>query len=69
MSVFLDTMNIVSIAFILAICVEIGRSAITDWWTVIIAIIGLGTTMAFPKLNSAFVVLGVAVLGYLLWMI
>lgn len=69
MSVFLDTVNIASIALILSICWEMGKSSITDWKTVLIAMIGFGVSFVFRKVNSAFVVLGGAVLGYLLWLV
>jgi chromate transporter len=34
-----------------------------------IAILGLAISLIFKKLNSAFVVLGGSVLGYLLWIL
>ncbi|HTD39551.1 MAG TPA: chromate transporter, partial [Mucilaginibacter sp.] len=69
MSAFLDTVNVASIALILAVCVEMGRSSITNWKTILIAILGLFASLFFRKLNSAFVVLGGSLLGYLLWLI
>ena len=66
MSVFLDTVNMVSVAIILAICLEMGKSSITDWRTTFIAIAGFVVSMTFKKLNSAFVVIGGAIAGYLL---
>lgn len=66
MSAFLDTVNVVSVAIILAVCLEMGRASITDWRTTLIAIAGFAVTMKFKKLNSAFVVIGGAVSGYLL---
>jgi chromate transporter len=69
MSAFLDTVNVASIALILAVCVDMGRSSITDWKTILIAIVGLTVSLTFKKLNSAFVVLGGSVLGYLLWLL
>jgi chromate transporter len=69
MSVFLDTVNMASIALILAICVEMGKTSITDWKTLLIGVIGLMVSLIFKKLNSAFVVLGGSVIGYLLWLI
>lgn len=69
MSAFLDTVNIVSVAIILAICVEMIEASITDWKTIVLAIAGFIVAMRFKKLNSAFVVLGGSVLGYLLWLI
>lgn len=66
MSVFLDTVNMVSVAIILAICLEMGKSSITDWRTTSIAIAGFVVSMTFKKLNTAFVVIGGAMAGYLL---
>ncbi len=66
MSSFLDTVNIVSVAIILAVVVEMGRDSIQDWRTVLIAGLGFLVTFYFKKVNSAFVVLGGAALGYLL---
>jgi chromate transporter len=63
----LDTVNIVSVAIILAVCVEMGKASITDWNTFVIAITGFVVTILFKKLNSAFVVLGGAAMGYVLW--
>lgn len=69
MSVFLDTVNIASIALILAVCAEMGKSSVTDWKTITIAVLGFIVTFSFKKLNTAFVVLGGSALGYLLWLI
>lgn len=66
MSAFLDTVNVVSVAIILAVCLEMGKASITDWRTTLIAIAGFTVTIKFKKLNSAFVVIGGAVTGYLL---
>ena len=69
MSAFLDTVNMASIALILAVCVEMGKSSINDWKTGLIAVIGFAVSFGFKKLNTAFVVLGGSALGYLLWLI
>jgi len=66
LSVFLDTVNMASVAIILAVCVEMGRVAITDWRTTLIALAGFAAIRLFPRLNTAFIVLGGAVSGYLL---
>ena len=69
MSVFLDTVNMAAVAIILAVCVQMGKDSITDWRPIVIAIAGFAVTMVFKKLNSAFVILGGAVAGYLLWLV
>jgi chromate transporter len=68
-SAFLDAVNVASITLILAVCVDMGRSSITDWKTILIAVIGFAVSLKFKKLNTAFVVLGGSVLGYLLYLI
>ena len=69
MSAFLDTVNVAAVAVILAVAIEMGRETFKDWRTIVIAIAGFVMTFYFRKLNSAFVVIGGAVLGYLLWLI
>lgn len=66
MAAFLNTVNAASIALILAVCIEMGKTSVTDWKTGLIAAGGLAATLAFPKLNTAFIVLGGAIAGYLL---
>lgn len=69
MSAFLDTVNIASIAIILSVIIEMGRTTLMDWRTILIALISCAVTFYFKKLNTAFVVLGGALLGYLLSLI
>lgn len=68
-SAFLDAVNVASVAVIIAICIEMGSDTITDWRTVLIAVISIAIAFGYKKLNSAFVVLGGSVVGYLLTMI
>jgi chromate transporter len=68
MGAFLDTVNIVSIAIILAVVVEIGRTIFLDWRTIVIAIASFKITFSFKKLNTAFIIFGGAALGYVLTM-
>lgn len=66
MSAFLDTVNIVSIAIILSVLVEMSRLTINDWRTIAIAIASFAITFYFRKLNTAFIILGGAAAGYVL---
>jgi chromate transporter len=68
-AVFLDAVNVASVAIIVAVCCEMGKETITDWRTVLIALLGMVMVFRFQKMNSAFVVVGGAVLGYLLYLI
>jgi chromate transporter len=65
-SSFLDAVNIASIAIILAVCYDLGKDSITDWRAIAIAFAACVTVILFRKLNSAWVILGGALLGYLL---
>jgi chromate transporter len=66
MSTFLYTGNIVSIAIILSVIVEIGKLTLLDWRSIAIAVISFIVTFYFRKLNTAFIILGGALLGYFL---
>lgn len=66
MSAFLDAVNIAAIAVILAVCVQMGRAALTDWKTLLIALLGLVALLVFKKMNTVLVVLGGAVTGFVL---
>ncbi|MFT4577041.1 MAG: chromate transporter [Polaribacter sp.] len=65
----LDAVNIGAVAVILAVCIDMGKEAITDWKTTSIAVLSLLVVFGFKKLNSAFIVLGASVLGFLLSLI
>jgi chromate transporter len=69
MSAFLDAVNIASVAIILAICVEMSEESIHDWRAIVIAIASLAITVTFKKINTAFIILGGAIAGWLLYLI
>lgn len=66
MSAFLDTVNMVSVAIILSVIVEIGRLTLLDWRAILIALLSFAVSFYFKKLNTAFVIAGGALLGYVL---
>jgi chromate transporter len=66
LSAFLDAVNVAAVALIVAVCVQLGRETLTDWRTVLIALASLIVVFVLKKLNSAFIVVGGAVVGYLL---
>jgi chromate transporter len=65
-SVFLDGVNVASVAIIVAICFQMGSDVITDWRTILIAILSALINFKYKKINSAFIVLGGSILGYIL---
>jgi chromate transporter len=66
LSSFLDAVNVASVAVIVAVILAMGRETLTDWRTVLIAIASLVVVLWLKKANSAFIVMGGALLGYLL---
>jgi len=65
-SAFLDGVNVASVAIIVTVCISFSREVITDWRTVVIGIVSLVVTFGFRRVNTVFLVLGGAVMGYLL---
>jgi chromate transporter len=65
-SSFLDGVNVASVAIIISVCYAMGKETITDWRTILIAIGSLVLIVGFKKINSAFIVLGGSLAGYLL---
>ncbi len=61
-SAFLDGVNVMAVALIAAVLLQLGRAAIVDWFTAIVAVLALGILLRF-KINSAWLVLGGALLG------
>jgi chromate transporter len=68
-AIFLDAVNVASIAIIVSICYELGQDTITDWRTILIALLSIVIVFYYKKINSAFVVLGGALFGYLLMLL
>jgi chromate transporter len=65
-SAFLDAVNVASVAIIISVCYGMGKDTVTDWRTILIAMISISITFGFKKINSAFIVLGSSILGYML---
>ncbi len=66
---FLDTVNVAAVALIIAVCIEMSKDSLTDWRTIVITIVSLALVFFLKKMNSAFIVLFGAVLGYVLSLI
>lgn len=65
-SAFLDAVNVASVAVIIAVCYEMGKETITDWRTIVIALASIILTFGFRRINSAFIVIGGSLAGFLL---
>jgi chromate transporter len=65
----LDVVNVAAVALIIAVCLEMAKDTLTDWRTISIGVASLIIVFVFKKMNSAFIVLGGAIVGYLLTLI
>ncbi|GEC70578.1 chromate transporter [Flavobacterium flevense] len=65
-SVFLDAVNVASVAIIIAVCIQMGTETITDWRSILIAVVSIFIAFNYKNINSAFLVIGGAFIGYLL---
>jgi chromate transporter len=63
-SAFLDGVNVASVAIIATVCISFSRETLTDWRTVVIAVLSLVVTFGFRRVNSVFIVVGGSLLGY-----
>jgi chromate transporter len=63
---FLDGVNAASIGLMAAVALELGRGTLIDFWTIIVAIASLFVLLKFPKVNSAWLVIAGAAIGWLL---
>lgn len=65
-SAFLDAVNVASVAVIIAVCATMAKETSTDWRSVCIGMLSLVVTFGFRKINSAVIVVGGSLLGYVL---
>lgn len=68
-STFLDAVNVASVAIIISVCFSMSKETITDWHTIAIAVCSILLLFGYRKINSALVVFGGSVMGYLLTLI
>lgn len=69
LSAFLDAVNVAAVAVILVVLINMGKDTLVDWKTALIAFLSIAALFYYKKLNSAYVVLGGAFLGYILYSI
>ncbi|WP_010249777.1 chromate efflux transporter [Myroides injenensis] len=67
LSVFLDAVNVASVALIVAVCITMTRDVLLNWQTLVITLLSGILVFKFKKVNSAFIVLVGALLGYILF--
>lgn len=65
-SIFLDAVNVASVAVIITVCYQIGKDSISDWRTILIFLISLILGFGCKKINSVLIVICGSLIGYLL---
>lgn len=63
---FLDSVNIAAVAVMVGVLFEMSRITLLDWRSILIATISVVLTFGFKKVSSMWIVIGGALLGYLL---
>lgn len=66
---FLNAVNVASIALILVVCYQLGKDSLGNWRQITIAVCSVLVLFRFKDINSAFIILGGAVAGYLLLLV
>lgn len=66
LSAFLDAVNVAAVAVIAAVAVDMAQESVSEWRSALIAGMSFVSVLYFKQLNSAFVVMGGALAGYLL---
>ena len=59
----LDGINVASLALMALVTWQLGRAAIVDWFTVLLAIISAAVLLRYRKVNSAWLVIAAGLLG------
>ena len=66
---FLDSVNIAAVAVMVAVLFDMGRDSLVDWRAAVIAVVSALAAFGPRKVSSMWIVLGGAVLGYLLQLV
>jgi chromate transporter len=63
---FLDGVNAAALALMVVVTYQLGRAAIVDWTTIALAVLSGAILFGF-RVNSAWLVLGGAIAGWLIY--
>ncbi len=62
---FLEAVNVAAVAVMLVVCIKMGQSILIDWQTWVICILSFAVYFGFKGINTLYIILGGAVLGFL----
>ena len=65
-SCFLDSVNIGAVAIIAVAVIQLARATLINWQTWLIALMSVAVTFVFKKVNTLWIVVGSAIVGYIL---
>ena len=68
-SIFLDAVNLASVAVIIAVLIAMGWETLTNWRSIVLALASIAVIFSFKKINVIFILSGSAAIGYLLTLI
>ena len=63
---FLDSVNIGAVGIMTAVLIDLAKSVLVDWKSWVILVISIVITFGVKKANALWIVLGGAILGYML---
>jgi chromate transporter len=69
LSKFLDSVNVSALAVMLVVSLKLGAEVLIDWQTWVIAILSAAAFFIIKKINSAYIILGGAIMGYLFYIV
>ncbi len=62
---FLNGVNVAAVAVMVVVSVKMGESILINWQTIAIALLSFGIYFSVKKMNTLWIILGGAILGYL----
>jgi len=65
-SYFLDSVNVGAVAIMAVAVIQLARASLINWQTWLIALMGVAVTFVFKKVNTIWIVVGSAIVGYIL---
>ena len=69
LSKFLDAVNVSALAVMLVVSLKLGAEVLIDFQTWVIAFLSAAAFFTIKKINSAYIILGGAVLGYIFYIV
>ncbi len=69
LSKFLDAVNVSALAVMLVVSLKLGVEVLIDWRSWVIALLSAAAFFTIKKINSAYIILGGAILGYIFYIV